>query len=140
MAVLLSLLVGVAIVVQNGTVAHLMRTGNLWLLLVVSNLVVAAVAMAIFLGQRARGSVAEEVANLSPIVLIPGLCGLMIVAGMPIAIARIGVFSTVMIVIACQILASVVWDWYGGQPPSLTRALGAALVFAGVLLVMRPST
>lgn len=137
LAVAFSMAVGAAIVLQNGTQAHMMRNANFWLLLVVSNLIVAVMCLATFLAQRERGGVIEELGRMPALVLVPGVCGLVIVAGMPMAIARIGVFPAVMIVIACQIITSLVWDWYGGQAPNLTRVLGAVLVFVGVVLVMR---
>ncbi len=144
-AVVLSILVGVAIVVQSGTQATLMRDANLWLMLALTNLLVAVVSVGIFFIPAAskldsRAGLLEELGKIPPMVLVPSFCGLVIIAGMPTAIARIGVFSTVMIVIACQILASMTWDWYAGQPPNLSRGLGAVLVFVGVVLVMRPSS
>lgn len=137
-AVVFSVLVGAAIVVQNGMQAQLMRSANLWLLLVVGNLLAALACLVIFLGQRERGGVVEELGKIPLLVLIPGICGVVITAGMPWAIARIGVFSTVMIVIGCQILASLAWDWFGaGAVPNGGRLLGALLVVVGVILVLR---
>lgn len=138
-ALLLAAIVGAAIVIQNTALVELARTANFWALLFVSNTLVALTCLAMFLAQRERGGLLEEAGRVPPLVLLPALCGFVIVSAMPTAIAKIGVFTAVMVVIACQILTSVAYDWYGGQPPNLTRFVGALLVIGGVLLVLRPS-
>lgn len=138
-AIGLSALVGAAIVVQNGVIAELMKTASLWLLIATGNLIVAVAAISVFLAHPSRGAVSEELGKIPLAVLIPGFCGLAITAGMPLAIARIGVFTTVMIVIACQIIAGLAWDrFYAGEDIRTMQLLGAALIAAGVLLVLRP--
>jgi len=138
-AVILAALVGVAIVVQNGTSAELMKNANLWLLLCVSNLVAASGALTIFSFSRNRAGLVEEASKLPLAAIIPGICGLVIIAGMPIAISKVGVFTTVMIVIACQILAGLAWDrFYTGASISGVQIVGALIVALGIILVMRP--
>ena len=138
-AVLLSVLVGVAIVVQNGTNAQLMRSTNLWLLLAVGNSLAATTSAVIFMAQRQRAGLVQELGTIPLAVLIPGVCGVIITAGMPSAIGKLGVFNTVLLVIGCQIVASLAWDrFYAGQTTSLTQLVGAGLVAAGVLLILRP--
>lgn len=139
LALLLAVMVGVAIVVQSSTMVTLARGANFWLLLFISNVLVACTCLTVFLSQRERGGLLDELGRVSPLVLIPSLCGLVIISAMPTAIAKIGVFTAVMVVIACQILTSIVWDWHGGQPPNLSRLVGAVLVIGGVLLVLKPS-
>lgn len=56
---------------------------------------------------------------------------------------RLGVASTITLMIAGQLALSLVLDHFGWlgvprQPLSLTRVAGVALVLAGVLLVRRP--
>ena len=57
-------------------------------------------------------------------------------------VPRLGVAMTVILMVAGQILISVLLDHFGAlgvpkQPLNLTRLLGVALVFGGVLLVRR---
>lgn len=138
-AFILAALVGAAIVVQNGTSAELMKNANLWLLLAASNLVAVAGALTIFAFKRDHGSLGEELGRLPLALIIPGVCGLIIIAGMPVAISKIGVSTTVMIVIGCQIVAGLAWDrFYAQTPISATQLVGAVIVAVGVLLVMRP--
>jgi len=140
-AVILSLLVGMAIVAQNGANAHLMKSASLWLILLVGNMIAAVASLLFFFAQRDRGSLLEEFSRVPLLVLIPAACGVVITAWLPIAISKIGVFSSVIIVIACQIVASLAWDrTIAGQAVSMTQMLGAALVFGGVVLVMRPGS
>ncbi|MEM7049037.1 MAG: DMT family transporter [Acidobacteriota bacterium] len=138
-ALLLSIIVGTAIVVQNGANAHLMKNSSLWLLLAVGNLVAAGLSAAFFLTQR-KGEVLADLSRLPPLVLVPAVCGFAITAGMPLAIERLGVFKTVLLVIACQILAGIAWDRFVTETAVAGNQLfGAALILGGVLLVLKPA-
>lgn len=73
---------------------------------------------------------------------IGGLYGAVFVAGAAFAAPRIGVASTLTLLIAGQLLAAVVIDQIGGfgvpvRPVSLARVAGVALVIGGVILVRR---
>jgi uncharacterized membrane protein YdcZ (DUF606 family) len=137
-ALLLTALVGLSIVAQGSVNAQLLRTSNLWLVLTIGNVVCLAGTLGMFLATRGRGGVLEELSRVPPRVLIPSLCGLAITAGMPLAIGRIGVFTSVTVVIAVQTLAGLLWDHLStGAALSMARVAGAALVFAGAVLVTR---
>lgn len=134
----LAALVGLSIVVQNGVNAELMKSASLWLLIAIGNLIVAAAAISVFFAQPGRGPVGEELGKIPWLVLIPGFCGLAITAGMPMAISRMGVFTVVLVVIACQMVAGLAWDrFYAGEPIRTAQLLGALLIAGGVLLVIR---
>ena len=73
---------------------------------------------------------------------IGGLYGAVFVVSAAWAVPRLGVAMTVILMVAGQILISVLLDHFGAlgvpkQPLNLTRLLGVALVFGGVLLVRR---
>ena len=73
---------------------------------------------------------------------IGGLYGAIFVVSAAWAVPRLGVAMTVILMVAGQILISVLLDHFGAlgvprQPLNLTRLLGVALVFGGVLLVRR---
>ena len=136
-ALLLTALVGVSIVAQGGVNAALLRTSNLWLLLTLGNIVCLVSTTVMYLATR-RGELSTELSRVPSSAVIPSLCGLVITAGMPVAIGRIGVFTAVTVVIAVQIIASFVWDHMAtGASLSLSRVVGAALVFGGAVLVTR---
>lgn len=73
---------------------------------------------------------------------IGGLYGAIFVVSAAWSVPRLGVAMTVILMVAGQILISVLLDHFGAlgvpkQPLNLTRLLGVALVFGGVLLVRR---
>lgn len=64
--------------------------------------------------------------------VVPGLCGLTLVAGMPWAVQRIGALQTFVLIVAAQILFSIVWDHFVEDVAvSVPRVLGAGLAIAG---------
>lgn len=71
-----------------------------------------------------------------------GLYGVVFVVAAAYSAPRLGVASTVTLMIAGQLIASVVVDHFGGfgipaRPVNLVKVAGVALVFAGVVLVRR---
>lgn len=75
-------------------------------------------------------------------VWIGGLYGAIFVVTAAWSVPRLGVAMTIILMVAGQILISVVLDHFGAlgvpkQPLNLTRLLGVLLVFGGVLLVRR---
>lgn len=138
-AVLLSILVGVAIVAQNGVNAQLSRHTSLWLLLTIGNVIAALCSYALYHGaDRSKAGVLSDVSRVPLAVLVPAFAGFVITSAMPVAISRIGVFRAVILVIGCQIVASLSWDRLASsQPLTLHKLVGAALVVAGAALVMR---
>ena len=67
--------------------------------------------------------------------VIPGLCGLTLVAGMPWAVQRIGALQTFVLIVAAQILFSIVWDQFvEGVQVSVPRVAGAGLAIAGAFV------
>jgi bacterial/archaeal transporter family-2 protein len=64
--------------------------------------------------------------------VIPGLCGLTLVAGMPWAVQRIGALQTFVVLVAAQMLFSIVWDQFvEGVAVTVPRVIGAGLAIAG---------
>jgi uncharacterized membrane protein YdcZ (DUF606 family) len=138
-AAFLCLLVGVSIVAQNGTNAHLSKQTSLWLLLTIGNVVAAICSFAVYCWtSKERLGITNDLSRVPIAVLVPAIAGFVITSAMPTAIMRIGVFRAVMLVIACQVAASVVWDRLAlGQSVTPLRLIGAALVIGGATLVMR---
>ncbi|HZH04735.1 MAG TPA: DMT family transporter [Myxococcaceae bacterium] len=66
---------------------------------------------------------------------LPGLLGLSIVAGLPWSIERAGAAVTFVLLIASQVVVSLVWDAaIEGRPVSWVKAAGALLVIAGAVM------
>jgi len=73
---------------------------------------------------------------------LDGAYGAVFVVAAAFAAPRLGVASTITLMIAGQLVAGMVVDHFGGfgiapRPINLVRLLGVALVFAGVVLVRR---
>lgn len=67
--------------------------------------------------------------------VLPGLSGFFIVFGFPWAIGRIGATTAVVLLIAAQIVAGVVWDGLAeGHWPGAWKLAGAALVGVGAIM------
>jgi transporter family-2 protein len=71
-----------------------------------------------------------------------GLCGVVFVVAAAWSVPRLGVATTITLMVAGQLMVGLVLDHFGAfgaprSPISLTRIAGVALVFGGVLLVRR---
>lgn len=71
-----------------------------------------------------------------------GLIGALYVAGATLLVPRMGAAALICVVVLGQVLGSLLLDHYGvlhqRQPIDAWRVLGALLVVAGALLVVRP--
>lgn len=137
--VLVAALVGLCVVVQGSVNAIVGREVSLWLVVVANNLLAASLGFGLWLFQRgaAGGALRAELGRLSPMVALSALCGLIIVSGVPFAIRSLGVSRTLPLVIGAQLVGALLWDLRAGQPPSLQRVGGVALVLVGALLAVR---
>lgn len=69
--------------------------------------------------------------------LIPGICGFLLVLGLPWALQNIGTAGTFLTLIATQIFVSFLMDlFYFEMPFSIVKAIGAGLIFVGGLLTI----
>lgn len=69
-------------------------------------------------------------------MILPGLFGFMIIAGIPLAISKLGAARVFVAMVAAQMLTSMAWDTLVDHKPlSWTRVLGVALAIVSVLLV-----
>ncbi|HEY1224326.1 MAG TPA: DMT family transporter [Brevundimonas sp.] len=71
-----------------------------------------------------------------------GLCGAIFVVAATWGVPRLGVATTITLMVAGQLILSLALDHFGAfgvpqQPLNLTRIAGVALVVGGVLLVRR---
>ncbi|MCP3104661.1 DMT family transporter [Myxococcus sp. K15C18031901] len=69
--------------------------------------------------------------------LLPGLCGVVIVLGMPWAIGRMGAVQSVLLLMAAQLVTSLVWDaMVEGRPATVARVVGSAVAFTGAAIAV----
>ncbi|MCK9373271.1 MAG: DMT family transporter [Sulfuricurvum sp.] len=109
------------------------------LLVNASVVMVGAIAYYLFLAGREAGKI--EWAQMSPSILVGGVCGIVVIAAMALAFPRIGPLSTVTLFIAGQMAAAIVIGHFGilamAQPLDVTKMIGALLVASGAYLVLR---
>jgi len=71
--------------------------------------------------------------------LLPGVLGFVIVAGLPAAIARSSAFLVIVVLIASQLVVSLLWDAAVEQQPlAWNRIVGVLLALAGAALASLP--
>lgn len=67
--------------------------------------------------------------------VVPGLMGFILVMGLAVSVGRIGAVKTIVISIAAQIIASILWDVFqGGQPIHNLRLIGAGITLLGAIV------
>lgn len=67
--------------------------------------------------------------------IIPGVCGFLLVAGIPWAISRSGALTAFLCLVIGQMVASLIWDhFYESISFSLWRVLGAVLAITGLII------
>ncbi len=142
---LVPLLCGLAVVAQAGLNR---RFAGQWGLLsaVLMNMVVATVAtFGVYAIARAvpgfwpeaSGDQGRLFDGFTPWHLLPGLCGVLIVIGMPWAMGRLGAVQSALLLMAAQLLTSLVWDaMVEGRPATLARVVGSAVAFAGAAIAV----
>ncbi|WP_426754564.1 DMT family transporter [Myxococcus sp. Y35] len=141
---LVPMLAGLAVVAQAGLNR---RFAGQWGLMsaVLVNMVVATVAtFGVFLVLRAVPGLWPEAAagqgrlsGFTPWHLVPGLCGVVIVLGMPWAMSRLGAVQCTLLLMAAQLITSLVWDaMVEGRPATLPRVVGSCVAFLGAAIVV----
>lgn len=140
----LAFVAGAALVLQTGMNALLGRSiGGNPLGAVLVNFSVGAIGMLLYLlATRTALPTREQLGAVPAWAWLAGLIGAFYVAVVTIAGPRVGALLVLALTVAGQMLASLLVDHFGvlgfpQQSVTLTKLVGAALLFAGVLLVAR---
>lgn len=140
---LFALLTGIAVTVQAGVNAQLRQVMGQPVLASIISFGTGFIALLSF--QLLSGGVwptPETLRSLSWWKLTGGLIGAVYVTTVIISVQRIGAANLVSLSVAGQLTAAIVLDHYGWlgfstHPATVWRLLGALLIMAGVLLVVR---
>ena len=119
------------------------QVGNHWGTLVTSaasGVVLALTAMSIFAIVRLvptfHGAGVQPISNPAWWWLLPGVLGFGLVAGLPLAMDRIGATRVFLLMVAGQMVASLAWDTLSaGRGVNLVRLAGVGLAVVGATLV-----
>lgn len=141
-AILLVISIGIATVLQGALNRIIAGEHDLAIAVLLNSVIYVGGAFVLFFLSRKYGDFLpvflrprESLGSFSWWYPIPGLFGLIIVVGMPVAIIKIGAFHMFMLIIAIQLTGSLLWDKFVEQiPPNPLRILGACLAFVGVIL------
>ncbi len=133
-AFLLPTLLGFAAVLQAGMNRQIARDWGIGGATLLNAGVLFAVAFALcFLVTDLRPKF--ELQHLRWWFVVPGILGFCFVAGIPIAIAKIGATRVFVGLVAAQLAASLLWDfWMESMPISWPRVAGIALALLGVAI------
>lgn len=134
--------IGVSTILQGGLNRQIMNRWDLGLIVLLNGLVYAVISIVCMIVARTAPSLLpdifhprEGITSFSWWYWIPAVCGFLIVAGMPVVIVKLGAFRMIVIVVAVQLVASLVWDLAVEKTPvTPLRLAGALLAFGGVLL------
>ena len=136
----IALAVGTAMVIQAQFMGVMTeRIGTLESVFITYGLGGGLAALAVL---AIRGGNLAEWRTVPWYVLLAGVAGLVIVAGLGISVSRIGVVGTMTLVIATQFLAGTFIDHFGwleatARPVTGSRIAGLAIVLAGTWLVLK---
>ncbi|MBI4126293.1 MAG: DMT family transporter [Deltaproteobacteria bacterium] len=134
--------IGVSTILQGGLNRQMMNRWDLGLIVLFNGLVYAVISLLCMVLARISPSLLpdifhprEGIASCSWWYWIPAACGFLIVAGMPVVIVKLGAFRMIVIVVAVQLVASLIWDMVVEKTPmTFLRVAGAVLAFGGVIL------
>jgi bacterial/archaeal transporter family-2 protein len=138
-ALLVPFALGCFAVVQVALNKRIAATMGLTQAVILNAGVLLVVAVAFWLYARfARQDVGEWMSGTGGLAdfklwwIIPGLCGLTLVAGLPWAVQRVGALQAFVVLVAAQMLFGIAWDHFvEGVGVSAPRVIGAGLAIVG---------
>ena len=142
---LLPILIGFAGVVQGGLNKEIMKNWGITGAVLINNLQVFFWSMFVwFLARHATALFSDDwrpLAQSNQIhwwYLVPGLCGFFIVAGIPVAIDKVGAGKTFMGILLAQLIGGVAWDHIvGGEAVEWRQIAGVGAAALGAILMFK---
>lgn len=142
-ALFLSITLGLASVLQGGLNRQIATTWGFTATAFFNTLVLLVATAILYIVSRRYPMILPEAlrerngfSSFSWWYLIPGLCGLYIILGIPLVISKIGALNLFLGFVAAQLVGSLIWDaCMEGVPISIIHIAGVALSFLAVWLV-----
>lgn len=140
--ILFTLTLGVLAVLQGAINRIVAREWGLTSAIILNGLVIMGVSLMFYACVKFQPRLfpdffrdKTELSRLSWYFFLPGLCGFVIVAGIPYAIDKIGALNVFIVIVCAQMAASLAWDnMIDGIPVSWPRLAGAVLAATGALV------
>lgn len=143
LAILMSITMGIASLLQGGLNRQIASQWGFVGAAFLNTIVILAVVSALYGISRWYPEILpkalqdkDSFSKLSWWYVVPGLCGLFLILGMPWVISKIGALNLFMGFVSAQLVGSLIWDaCMEGIPLSTIRITGVALSFLAVWLV-----
>ena len=136
-------IVGLAVVLQGGFNRQVSQQWGLATTVFVNGIVFLVVSLILWGAMKLRPGVlpreflppADGGAVAAWRVILPGVFGVVIVTGLPWAIARLGALGAILILLVTQLVVSMIWDAaVEGVPIQPVRVIGVCLAAIGAWL------
>lgn len=134
-------LLGTLLVFQPGINRNIMTQKGLGFAILLNGAVLFVLTFSFFVFLKWGGDKVPELfrlkssGNLHFWYVLSGIFGFSLVACVPLVLASVGAVSTVVGMLAGQMITAILWDAFlEGHPPTFLRLSGLALALAGALL------
>ncbi|MFC3533321.1 DMT family transporter [Vogesella facilis] len=130
---------GVALVVQNLLMVRITESVSTVVITLVINSAMGLVLLLCFLLVRnGLAGISETIQAIRPWVILPGLLGSFFVFTGIVGYQSVGAAVTIAVLVSSQLTTGMLVDAYKTQAaPSPLSVLGALLLIAGVMLILR---
>ncbi|PIR21727.1 MAG: hypothetical protein COV44_11695 [Deltaproteobacteria bacterium CG11_big_fil_rev_8_21_14_0_20_45_16] len=146
--ILLAATIGLATVIQGAFNQRVGQVLDLNLAILINSLVVLVISALVYVLARSfpqilpnafatRSFEWNQLTQLGWRVILPGLCGFTIVAGIPWALSRLTALKVFFLIVVSQIFFSFLWDYFVLEVTlSGKRLVGVLVALAGVLITI----
>ncbi len=140
---IIPLSVGAMTVLQGTLNRQMSEPMGLGAALLVNSVIVTVAAAALYGAARLQPSLVPaifhdsfEPRQLRAWMILPGLFGFGIIAGIPWGITRLGAAKVFVGIVVAQLVVSMIWDTFiDGRPITWMRVVGASMAILGVIIV-----
>ncbi|SCK28147.1 DMT family transporter [Vogesella sp. LIG4] len=130
---------GVALVIQNLLMVRITESvSTVIITLVINSAMGLALLLAALLSRNGLAGISETLLAIRPWAVLPGLLGSFFVFAGIMGYQSVGAPATIAVLVASQLTAGLLANAYKTQaPPSALSLLGAVLLIAGAILILR---
>jgi len=144
--ILLAATIGLATVIQGAFNRRVGQVLDLNLAILINSFVVLIISTLVYLLARSFPQILpaslatrpfewSQISQLGWRIILPGLCGFTIVAGIPWAMSRLAALKVFLLIVVSQIFFSFMWDYFVLEIAlSGKRLVGVLIAITGVLI------